>query len=167
MATVKSKEGEYVYDVAARVYQDMTLGVADLLSLNSLTLDQPIPAGTELLFTDGLSRRVIPNIIPKLAEKKTFKTLEFQTVYDLAIQLYGDITVGLPKVLDKISNLDTSIVTGTSIEYDEGLFFTSFVSTGFTRSDVPPGEVVFILREDGFYLLREDGTKFIREEYAG
>ncbi len=93
-------------------------------------------------------------------------TRQGQSLYDLAIQLYGDIT-NLGKVLSQVSSLeDPTEGRKFTAEYTDDFLATYLFSKKLvaTLEPVEPGEVDnAILREDGGFLLREDGGFYLRE----
>ena len=97
----------------------------------------------------------------------TYKTRDKQSVYDLAVQLYGDVSK-IGKLLTQFTDLDNVLTLNSEIEVATqtdpiAIYFidkSMIVSTDFTPV-VSSGDRV--LREDGFFLLREDGSYILRE----
>lgn len=129
MATYSVRSGETIYDVAAKLYKDTPLGIQDLLSLNSIDLDADDLYGEELTYTEGLKRnKPVFTVNTQSSGTSTYKTLTKQSVFDLAIQLYGDISQ-IRNLLEVFPNLDEPIPVGSEIEMTEqidpiALFFT-------------------------------------------
>ena len=102
-----------------------------------------------------------------MAKSKTYLTRDSQSVYDLAVQLYGDVSkIGI--LLKLFPNLDSAITLNSPISVGQqidpiALYFSDnrvvtstdviMVATGSSR----------VLREDGSFALREDGSYILRE----
>lgn len=103
--------------------------------------------------------------IPILYNKEiTYKTREFQSIFDLAVQLYGDIS-RIDEILPTIRNLGTKIEFGTSVTYTPtkdpvSLFFQNkVIATAYVDDSIKS----FRLLEDGSYRLLEDGSRRLLE----
>lgn len=92
-------------------------------------------------------------------KETTYHVRDFQSVFDLAVQLYGDFS-RIDEILPLISNLGTKVPIGTSITYTPNndpvsLFFRNrTVATAFY--DEPVVENARLL-ENGSYRLLESG----------
>lgn len=116
MATYNPLSGEGLFDVAAKLYGDTPAGVQDLLTLNSgINVDSDL-FGTSLTYTPGL-KRTPPVIVTQTqtSPTATYKTRYLQSVYDLAIQLYGDVSK-IGNLIKLFSNLDSNITLGFGID---------------------------------------------------
>lgn len=94
--------------------------------------------------------------------QKTIVAKEGQTIFDLSLQLYGDVS----KVFDLITlNGIESISTplqGKTIVYEDPLNEVSEFYKNTTLSNRYPEKdsgVYFLKQENGFYLLQENGFK--------
>lgn len=124
-----SKEGDSIYDIAARLHKDTALGISDLLAKNSFDLDTEVPAKTVVVYSQGLSRQRPIFFIPRQETPAPYRAIQYQNVFDLAVQLYGSVETGLPLLLNQISNLNAAIPAGTLIEYNAGSEFKVKVAT--------------------------------------
>lgn len=118
MAVYNPQFGDSLFDVAARLYGDTALGISDLLTLNpQIDVDSSL-YGVPLTYTPGLKRDK-PNttLIPIREAQESVIVADRQNVYDLAIQVYGDLSkIGL--LLEKFPNLNNSATLGTSYSFD-------------------------------------------------
>ena len=97
----------------------------------------------------------------------TYKTRDKQSVYDLAVQLYGDVSK-IGNLLKNFSNLDSELALGSGITLEVqkdpiAIFFSEqkiIVATDFTHS---VSEVDNILLESGDDILLEDGGLLLLE----
>lgn len=119
MAQYSVLSGESVYDIAVKLYGDAPLGIQDLLTQNVIDLDDTELFGTVLTYTEGLSRQkpVFP-VITVTRPQAPYTIRYLQSHYDLAIQLYGDISK-IGNILNYFPNLDTDIPQGSQIEVPE------------------------------------------------
>jgi hypothetical protein len=168
MALYSPLSGEGLFDIAAKLYGDTVAGVQDLLTLNpSIDLDADDLFGQELTYTAGLKRvkPVFPEAETRVSET-IYTTRERQSVYDLAIQLYGDLSK-IGNILNYFPNLDDNITVGSEITLSEqedpmAVYFKDrqiIVSTDLRMTD----ETFFILLETGDHLLLETGDKMVLE----
>jgi hypothetical protein len=172
MAKHRVLEGENIFDVAVKLYGDVVSGVQDLLQLNpSIDMNTDL-AGLDLEYNPSKEKRKKPVFVITVPEVKayTYRTLEFQTVYDLAVQLYGNMSF-IGKILKTFSNLNTEIAVGSTIQVDKTTdpvvqFFQRFqlaVATLQVADGLPAVPAGVRLLEDGTYRLMEDGTYRIIE----
>lgn len=121
MDAYKPLQGETIYDIAIKLYGDMTLGLSELLSNNEIDLDSSDLSGLTLYY-DPTATRSYPRIpiVEVNGSVVQYVTSEGQSVYDLAIQLYGSLDAGLPVLLSKGFSLNQFVATGTTIEYTPG-----------------------------------------------
>jgi hypothetical protein len=102
-----------------------------------------------------------------MAKSSTYLTRDSQSVYDLAVQLYGDVSkigilLKLFPNLDSAISLNSPIVVETQID-PIAIFFSDnriIVATDIIPIVSTPSRV---LREDGSFALREDGSYILRE----
>ena len=104
--------------------------------------------------------------IPILYNKETtYNARDFQSVFDVAVQLYGDIS-RIDEILPIIRNLGTKIAFGTHITYTPtkdpvSLFFQNkVVATSFYTVESVDGA---ILLESGDFMLLESGDYILLE----
>ena len=102
-------EGQTIYDLAILLYKD-SRGVGELTKLNPnvfLDLDSTDFQGQIITYEDDklFSSYVSPDNVV-LNGLESYITGEGQSVYDVAIQLYGNLTDGLKNVLSHYLNLD-------------------------------------------------------------
>lgn len=118
MAQYNPLYGEGVFDVAAKLYKETSSGVSDLLALNAIDLDADL-FGTTLIYTEGLEPlKTVIVTIPKPIIKEIFLTRKDQTVFDLAVQLYGNVSK-IGSLLQAFPNLNGEIPLNTSIDIIE------------------------------------------------
>lgn len=171
MALYKVRSGEGLFDVAAKLYRgDTAGGIQDLLSLNpDINLNASDLFGLDLTYTETLTRAkekfpAITIIAPDLI----YTTREKQSVYDLSVQLYGDLSQ-IRKLLVLFPNLDNLITVGSGVEVEEqidpvALYFSDRnlkVSTDISEAGVI--EVDNILLESGDDVLLESGDLILIE----
>lgn len=101
--------GETIYDIAIKLYNDLVAGVEDLLLLNpGIDIDADL-YGVPLVYSDR-PKRIPPVVIhpPTPTIKQIYLTRDAQSVYDLAVQLYGTVS-NIGKLLEKFPNLDDEV----------------------------------------------------------
>ena len=157
MATLDYKvlDGETFFDIAAKLYADTPLGISDLMALNNLNLNDPLPSS--LVFTPGLKRSIKKiNVIQQPDPAKPYLTREGQSHYDVVIQLYGSYDQ-IGNVLSKLPSLDAQIPTGTMLDYPEVE----------TQASLLFRKVLVSTLEQGGYILQENAFKIILEDDSG
>lgn len=158
MEQYKALSGETLFDVAAKLYNgDASLGVSDLLSKNSqVNLNAADLGGTTLNYTAGL-KRAKPVIIatPGVVTPPTYKTRSLQTVYDLCIQLYGDVSK-IGNLLKVFPNLDEQITVGNSVSPERS---SDPVKGYFTDREL----IVSTDLEDHIFILLENGRPILQQ----
>jgi hypothetical protein len=170
MAQYKVRSGEGIFDIAAKLYRgDTAGGIQDLLTLNpEADLDADDLYGTTLLYTENLNRSKekfpVVNPTPK---GFIYKTRERQTVYDLSIQLFGDISQ-IRNLLELFPNLNGQITVGSEIAVAEqtdpmALYFTDRNLIVATDLDVVIVDVDNILLENSDNILMETGDLILLE----
>jgi hypothetical protein len=167
MATYKALSGETVFDVAAKLYSgDTALGLLDLLTNNpTINLDSDDLGGITLTYTASLKRlKPVFVSIPTIQTAAPYYTRERQSVYDLCIQLYGDLSK-IGNLLELFPNLDTVIPAGSEVTVEDTddpikLFFSDRRLIVATDLSDPFSGLELILMEAGgsSYILEEDGT---------
>lgn len=165
--TYIAMDGETVFDLAIKLYSDAR-GVSDIILLNpGLDLNATTYAGQSISYDDSIvyKKEVFVVPIPE-PPRANWKTRYGQTVYDLALQLYGDIS-NLGKVLTQVLSLDDPIVnseisTGSTDNYlANSLFSRKIVATSSGEEELTledywqweSGE--FVQWESGDYLELE------------
>jgi hypothetical protein len=166
MALYSPLSGEGLFDIAAKLYGDTVAGVQDLLTLNpSIDLDADDLFGQELTYTAGLKRvkPVFPE--PEMRVSETiYTTRERQSVYDLAIQLYGDLSK-IGNILNYFPNLDDNITVGSEITLSDqedpmAVYFKDRQIIVSTDLDMM-SEDSFLLLQTGDFILFRNGGKII------
>jgi hypothetical protein len=169
MALYRPLTDEGIFDVAVKLYKHFYFGVADILRLNpNINIDDTDLFGEEITYTES---PIYPsNVTAKpisISRPSEYLTKSYQNVYDLAVQVYGDISkIGI--LLELFPNLDVSINLSSSIMVDDqadpiAKYFKDKRIVVSTDVFVAPLGGGAILREDGSYLLREDGFHILRE----
>lgn len=168
MATYKALSGETVYDVAAKIYGDSPGGVQDLISLNAITDLNADLTGLTLAYTSSFSRKkpVIVSV-PSPSTVQTYLSRKSQTLYDIATQLYGNVSL-IGKLVKYFPNLDSELTLNTAIPLeahtdkiaqffnDKGLIVATDLETIIVNVDN-------VLTETGFNILLEDGSLMLLE----
>lgn len=158
--------GESVYDVAAKLYTNNTMaGVQDLIASNpTIDMNAADLNGTTLTYHTLTAPILTFPKIPIIQPIPKYIIASLQTIYDLAIQLYGDINK-ISQLLSYFSDINSELSgtiafssTSPIVKYfsDRGII----IQTNYTGTGLPND---FILRQDGGYLLRQDGGRFPRQ----
>lgn len=155
--TVQS--GDDFYSLSSTLYNDFALGFQDLIALNGIVPSQPLPAVIQ--YTQGLTR-IIPSYVLPMQNNpaQNYIIRDGQTIYDLAIQLFGSLT-GISNLLNLIPNLGINFLAGSILQYPEDLkadnylFLNTIVATGI-NVNTPYGNNGWILQETGFRITVED-----------
>jgi len=166
LSTYLTQDGENVFDLAVKLF-----GRADALQ----SLIRQFPG----LDTDPAFNSII-EYIPESAIESNAKqipitriltsnylTRDLQSVYDLSVQLYGDVSkIGI--LLELFPNLDSNIDLNSSIQVSTqidpiALFFND--NRIIVATDIEQAPIIYsrVLREDGSFALREDGSYILRE----
>ncbi len=167
MAQYSPLAEESVYDIAVKLYGDAALGVQILLSQNEIDLDDNSIFGTELSYTLGATRtKPVYPVIEIFRPEEPYTTLYLQSAYDLAIQLYGDVSK-IGNIINYFPNLDTLIAVGSEISVSEqddpiAIYFKDKEIAVGTDIDSNLSED-FILLEIGDFILLESGDR-IRQD---
>jgi phage tail protein X len=161
----KALQGEFIYDVAVKLYGDLVLGIDQILKFNTgLDLGDDLQ-GVDIVYS-LLPKRRRPVFVSQSREvKESYSTRYYQSVYDISTQLYGDLS-GLVEVFKNHTDLDSLVTVGTV--YEAGKSQDPRVKYFKERSiiiqtDIMPENTNFILREDLSLILREDGNFISRE----
>jgi hypothetical protein len=112
MAQYSGLSGESIWDVAAKLYPDIVIGISDLLSLNSGIDINADLFGVELEYTPNLARK--KPVFDK-AQKPAFYAYlskSKQSHWDLALQLYGDISQ-IGEILKNNTDINGDIALNT------------------------------------------------------
>lgn len=98
--------------------------------------------------------------------KRTIIVKEGQTIFDLALQLYGDVSrvYDLISLNSSIENISNGKLQGLTIVYEDSKNNVSefFRNNSLTLANRYPELVTggaFLLQENGYYLLQENGFK--------
>jgi hypothetical protein len=135
METYKVKDHETLFDVAAKLYGDTALGVQELLTNNEITIND-FAYGAEVEYQPGKIRKLTQIRVAKTEPEVYYQTRELQTIFDLAVQLYGSVSEGLPKLLaNNTFDLSAVIPMGLPVKYNDGGELPEIVAT-----DEIPGE---------------------------
>lgn len=168
MAQYSPLSGETIFDIAVKLYGDVVTGVADLLKLNPLLdINASSYFGTDIIYTEGLTSEKPVFVAEEITKSAQYSTKKMQTVYDLAIQLYGDVSK-IGSLLTAITNINNEVPLFSALTVEEQKdpivkYFIDnniIVATDFT---VASGSGNRVQREDSFFLLREDGSYILRE----
>src|SRR5579859_7762087 len=134
MATLNynTLQGQTLYDIACLLYNDFSLGIQDLMTLNNLSLGT-LPS--VILYTPGLSR-VIPKYNIPIVDNPNQEYIIFsgQSIYDLAVQIFGGLE-GIGNLLGNVTSLNQNPVPGQVITYledlqaDNAFFLSNIVAT--------------------------------------
>lgn len=158
--------GENVYDVAGKLYVNNPMaGVQDLIKSNpTIDLNASDLNGTTLTYNILTTPLTTTPRIPIIQPLPSYVIASLQTIYDLAVQLYGDVNK-ISLLLSNFSNINSELSGTISFSsnspvyqyfFDRKLIVqTNFLGTGLAND--------FILRQDGGYLLRQDGGRFPRQ----
>jgi hypothetical protein len=92
---------------------------------------------------------------------------EGQTLFDIALQLYGDVSKVYQVIADnpEIESVNTKEIAGFEVKYTvQGNKVTEYykkenlsITTGYPFEP----STAFMLQENGFYILQENGFKII------
>jgi hypothetical protein len=160
--------GEDVYSVAAKLYNDVYLGVMDLLILNqSINLNLSDLSGLNLNYTSGLKRKK-PNFAPlqiNASGSVDYIVRESQSIYDLAIQIYGDVQK-LPDLISAFTNINLQIAAGSKYTYlnVNNPIKQYFLDRGIIISTFKDQETIIskgLITDDGFFIITDDGQNII------
>lgn len=164
LKTYISAEGQTVYNLAIKLYNS-SMGVSNILSLNSsLVPDVSITTGTSIVYDDSVSYVPVTNyILPTNSIRPSFVIRENQSVWDLAINLYGDAQF-ISKLINVISSdLNSQMPVGVNVLPDysnnylvRSIFKSAIVSTFQSNQNL-------ILTETGFAILTETGGSILTE----
>lgn len=116
MAQYNPLSGETIYDISLKLYNDLVSGVADLLNLNpGIDIDADL-FGVPLTY-QTLPKRIPPVIIhpPTPTVKEVYLVRESQSVYDLAVQLYGTVS-NIGKLLENFPNLNEQVPFNSPVD---------------------------------------------------
>ncbi len=165
--TYIAREGQNIYDMAVVLYGDAR-GVTELIQLNPdvfTDLDAEDYVGQSVAYDDAITFEdyVAPVVIPVPAKEKTWLSHVGQSVYDIALQFYGDLS-GLGKVMRSVSDLDAIIPAGSSFQVDivsepNVSYFAKrgIVPVSVEEDSAPPMVGDFRLLENGDFRLLENG----------
>lgn len=151
-----AKEGQTIYDLALEIYGD-TRGVQDILRLNpDLDLEAESYFGQEIAYDPDIAYEdEVFTIIPVTPRRPDWKVREFQSVYDLAIQLYGSLE-SFDKILTQVESLsDPNPGTLFSTENTDNilannLFSRKIVATSAEDEEGTGGGIGFMIIESTF-----------------
>lgn len=163
--TYKAKEGETVFDMAITLYKDMR-GTSDILLMNPAlsNLDSVTYFGQVISWDDSIVyKKEVFVEQAKEAARSPWKTLQGQTVYDLAIQIYGDIN-NLGKIIAQVID-PTDPVTGKvfETEFTDNFLANSLFSRQLVATSQETDAGDFLLLESGDFMLLESGYKIALE----
>ena len=114
MAQYSPLSGESFYDIAAKLYDnDTALGILDILTLNQNIDPNADLFGTTIIYRSGLTRKKVVVEPITTTKQAVYVTSKNQSVYDLALQLYGDVAK-IGNILTEISDIDVEVPFGTS-----------------------------------------------------
>ena len=108
-----------------------------------------------------------------MATRPFFITQQNQSIFDLALMCYGDMTLAFQLISENtwLSSISDNIPAGSTIYYTPG--FTNattilglsgkVVNTGDNFFTLPPSSTDYILMEDGTIMLSEQNNFLILE----
>lgn len=155
-APIYAKEAQTIYDLALEIYNDLR-GVQDILRLNpDLDLEAETYFGEEIAYDEDIAYEdEVFTVIPVAPRRQPWKTRQFQSVYDLAVQLYGDVE-SLEKVLRQVTSLDDP-QAGTEFETEQTdnilantLFSRKIVATSDVFAEEVEGGIGWMIIESTF-----------------
>lgn len=158
------QEKETLYDMAIKLYNDAR-GVSDILRLNpTIDLNAATYFGTGISYDDSIIyRKEVTIAEPPIEIRPDWAVQVGQSVYDLALQIYGDLD-RLADIVKQLSNIDINVPVpfGTTIEQEttnnylaKTLFSQKIVATSLPVLAYDS----FIITETSFYILTEDGYR--------
>lgn len=165
MAQYSPLHNETIFDIAVKLYADFQSGISDLLNLNgSIDLNLDDYFGTPINYTIGFK---IPKPViispPKPSIQQIYLTRDLQSIYDLTIQLYGNLS-SIGKLLEFFPNLNSEIQFNSQLNLVGSV--DPIVNRFRDNNTIISTDIVFEnfeLREDGTFELREDGSFELRE----
>lgn len=113
MAQYKGLSGDDIWTVATKLYPDIVIGIQDVLGLNSGISINGDLFGVEIEYTPNLARK---KPVFERVEKPAFYTYlskSNQSHWDLAIQLYGDISQ-IGEILKNNTDINGDIALNTA-----------------------------------------------------
>lgn len=162
-------EGQSLYDVGISIYGSQD-SYGDLILQNpTIDLNTAIPTGTAISYDDSkVYLKQVIVAVPIIETRPLYFTAELQSVYDLAIQLYGDIS-GLINMVSIFSDLNNILTKGTQISpintdsFLANTFFKDYIVQTFSQiGNISANDIDL---EDGFTpIVLEDGVTHIRIE---
>ena len=157
MSQYSTISNQSVYDVAIKTVGDFST-LFDVIS-QFRGINNFVPIGEAVEYTPNKAVRQFQIKIPISNDQQTtYSAIDYQSVFDVAVQLYGDIS-RIDEILPIIRNLGTKIDVGTPIVYTPNfdpvsLFFSKRkISTSYYF--VAPSAGNRRLLEDGSYRLLE------------
>jgi hypothetical protein len=145
-----ARDGETVYDLALRVHGDFNY-LSNILSQVD-DLDDPGAGYTIKKLPEAV---IMPSFgyVSPAPKRPDFVAREYQSVYDLALQLYGDLN-NLPDILSQVSDLTdpeglTFKTTTTDNFLANTLFSKTIVSTSQDVTGINQG-IGWMIIEDTF-----------------
>ncbi len=159
MAQYSPLAEESVYDIAVKLYGDAALGVQILLSQNEIDLDVNSIFGTDLSYTLGATRtKPVYPVIEIFRPEEPYTTLYLQSAYDLAIQLYGDVSK-IGNIINYFPNLDNEIPIGSLINVakQDDPIAAYFADRRIAVATVPPPIPPFLFDPD-YQAILDYGT---------
>ena len=91
MAQYRALYQESIYDIAVKLYPDVVLGISDLLLKNEIDINGDL-TGQIIEYSPNLVRKKPVFEVTEKPKFYTFLSRNGQSHWDLAIQLYGDIS---------------------------------------------------------------------------
>lgn len=138
--------GQTLMDVALELYGDIS-GIFNLIEDNPqlTTVTGDLEAGQVLTYDGSLDLtgvEIVPVTVAKSTKKK-YTVTSGQTLMDVAIELYGDITGMLRLIEDNSSlrDINSDLQAGQVLKYDTSFAINEAVKTYFKARSVNTGEV--------------------------
>lgn len=155
----KAQKGEYLFDVAAKLYGDTGLGITRILELNpELNIDSDL-FGVSVTYTNERRRKPVFNREEK-KKNEYFYAYDLQSIYDISLQLFGNLT-GLPAVFGVHTNADQKVAISTQFERVESkdpMLKYYLDNRIIVQTFIVPTAGEGLLNLDNTQLLNLDGT---------
>ena len=161
MSSYITTEGQTVFDIALAIYGDAA-GVSVLLAQNNLNLNGTIATGTSISYdpTIVFKKSIRPIQIPKTPTPPFIARIS-QSIWDMALQLYGDVSE-VYKLLPVVSSLNNDIPVGQSLQPDQNNSYLSNYGNFIYQTSQSGNQVVYLANDAKTVILTtDDGIKIL------
>lgn len=157
-------QGQTVYDLVIDIYGSIN-GLVDFLLNNSLSLDDDL-SGEDISFSDDIVfDEFVPPVVLRSPNRSPWITVQGQTIFDIAIQLYGSFD-NFSDIIKQMSVPNGAVETNVSIDLLDtknvnAILFENnsyVVATFDIYLEIPSS---FLLLENEAFLLFEDGGRIV------